>query len=262
MPDWAAFVVKSIPPPGAPQVQTGPWRPPGWSQTQPQRVSLAVTIPGLPEATVDTTTTVDGQLVPDESNVPNSETFPGTPDQVTRYYFDAVMRLDHNEEVVATRHPVQAGAAVTDHAYSLPAVVILDIKFSDAQQSFDVTQYTGNTSKSVAAYQTFISIKEQHLLCTLTTKLKTYENMLIENISGLESAATVFGVHFVIRLGEIIAGSVSNNTISARPDQNNDTNEGTKNSEPPSQSVVNQLTDIADPNQWNSNTKPNLVPSN
>lgn len=236
------------------------WRPPNWSQ--PQDVTLTVTIPGLPEASVSTSSTVNGLLVEDTSGSPSTTTEAATQSQNVTYFFDAVMRVDHVEEVIITSHPVQAGAAISDHAYKVPTQIYLDVKFSDAQQSYDITQYTGGTTKSVAAYQAFKYIKDNHLLCRLTTKLDTYENMLIESITAPESLATIFGVHMLIRLKEIIVGVVSVSTVSARPQQIDETQFGTLNGETPDQATINQLQGIANPNQWNNNTKPNLLPSN
>ena len=85
----------SIAPPPAPSTQRGPWRPPQWTNAPPQ-TSLAVM----------TTTTGSG---------------------TTNYYFDAVLRLLHQQPAVATQHPTQSGAPITDHMYLLPARVELSV---------------------------------------------------------------------------------------------------------------------------------------
>jgi hypothetical protein len=239
-------------------ITLGQWRPPLWGN-QPQLVSLTTTLPGLPKATVTSKILFGNEIVPGTSSGGTQE---ATPAQSTIYFFDAVLRLDHVEEVVITSHPVQDGAAISDHAFAVPARVLLEVKFSDAQQSYNVNQYRGGTTKSIAAYQAFKSIKDQRLPCKLSTKLNTYNNMIIESMAAHETRDTIYSLHLSIRLQQIIVGTVSVNTVSARPDQTSTTNQGTKAPNAPAQNLQ-YLQDVANPGQWNSNNKSSgAVPSN
>jgi hypothetical protein len=258
---WQAYVTRLSPAgvAGLDFLTQGPWRPPLWG-TQPQLVSLTITIPGVPSTNVSTEQTVGGVAVPTDASIGNAPTTQeGTPSRSTTYYFDAILRLDHIEDVIITSHPVQDGASISDNAYIMPARVSLEAKFSDAQQSYQVNQYSGGTTKSVAAYQAFKSIKDKRLPCTLATRLNTYSNILIEGISAHETRDTVYALHLTMRLRQILVAVVATNEVSARPDQNNSNNEGTKAPTPTPQNLQ-YLQDLANPNQWKSNNLPNLLP--
>jgi hypothetical protein len=188
--------------------QSGAYRPPQWSNG-PQLWSLTTTLPNQSASASDST---------DSSN-----TSPGTP---TTFFFDAVLRVDHNEEVVITHHPVQSGAALTDHAYSLPAQVTLEVGFSDAMDSFQSGQYSGGSSKSVTAYQQFQQIKDLHLPCTLATRLAQYSNMMIVQLRAPESRENFASTVMTIRLEQIILGSVQTSAQSSRNNQTGSTNDG------------------------------------
>src|SRR5580698_5830447 len=97
--NWLATVLDVTPPPDAPQNVPGPWRPPGWAG-QPQLVSLTTTLPGQPQTTEVKSTLIFGGE-PTESVAPATTTRQGQP-QSTTYFFDAVIRVDHSEDVVIT----------------------------------------------------------------------------------------------------------------------------------------------------------------
>jgi|SRR5580693_4487412 hypothetical protein len=188
--------------------QSGPYRPPQWS-AGPQLWSVTATLPNQSGSSSDLSS--------------SSNTSPGSP---TTFFFDAVLRVDHNEEVVITHHPVQSGAALTDHAYSLPAQVTLEVGFSDAMDSFQSGQYSGGSSKSVTAYQQFQQIKDLHLPCTLATRLAQYSNMMLVQLRAPESRENFASTVMTLRFEQIFLGSVSASTQSSRNQQTGSSPEG------------------------------------
>ena len=147
----------------------------------------------------------------------------------TTFFFDAVMRAEHAEEVVMTHHPVQNGASITDHAYAAPARLVLEVGFSDLQDSFVAEQYSGGSqSKSVNAYAQFKQIKDLRLPCQVATRLQQYDNMVIEQLLAPETNAQVASATMVIRFLQIIVATVDSQAVSARAQQTDTTNEGTK----------------------------------
>ena len=62
---------------------------------------------------------------------------------------------------------------------------------SDAMESFDPDSWSSDTSKSVSAYQTVLDLLKNRTLCTLKTRLDTYENVLVESIRDVQ--ANIFG---------------------------------------------------------------------
>jgi len=158
-----------------------PWRPPEWDG--PALTSMKVT----------------------ESKTDDN----GTPIQSTKLYvFDAVMRAHHTRRLTITQHPIQTTAdspvsSIRDHAYPEPAQVTLEIEMSDVMASYDPTSWQGNSSKSVNAYQVLVGLQKNRTLLTLTTRLETYSNMAIEQITAIDSAETIYGLRAAVTFTEV-----------------------------------------------------------
>jgi len=210
----------------------GPWRPPQWSQGSAAQlysltVAKIVTVSEVQPTTV--VSTVNG--VPNPTSPFGTQTLFGSQRQSAEsvtYFFDAVLRAEHRQDLVRTEHPVQSGASIVDHAYLRPARVILEIGMSDAMGSFAAGQFTSSASRSVSAYQTLLDLQSSRVPLTLSTRLNQYANMLIESIGAVEDARTRFAGKFQVVFSQIIVATVATKTVTARPDQTDATNEGVK----------------------------------
>lgn len=194
---------------------SGPWSPPQWAQ------------PALTMLTVPASS--------------NSST--GQPAAApTSYVFDAVFRVLHSRSIRKTQHPVLTGANVSDHAYVEPARVTLEVGMSDAMASFSAGVWVGWSTKSISAYQILKNLALNKTLFTLTTRLDTYSNMLIEHIDAPDENKTLHGLRATFTLGEIIAGGVTsaNSSSSARPQTTGSNSSGTVQSTTPDPSAVSQ----------------------
>ncbi len=176
----------------------GPWRPPEWNQP----ALTMITVPGtLNPATAGSTENVGGVDI----NLPGAPAFQNPPQYLV---FDAVLCAQHVRELRPTEHPIQTSvsspvASIVDHAYQLPARVTLDIGMSDAMQSYLPGMWTGNASKSVSAYETLVSLQRTRTLVTLTTRLETYRNMLIQQVAPADTVQTRRGLRASVTLVEI-----------------------------------------------------------
>ena len=132
------------------------------------------------------------------------------------YFFDAIRRVEHHQELVITKHPVQGGAAITDHAYLNPAKVVLEISMSDAVAMYNAGEYTGDTSKSVAAYSKFLMLQKNRVFLQLVTRIRKYNNMLISSISPIEDPTTGYSLNATIAFDEILMGNISTLKVSAK----------------------------------------------
>lgn len=223
-----------------PTIQSGPWRPPQWNL--PQLYSMTCTLPGTPSANVSSSSSVGGVTTPGSASSTSS---PGTPSTTTTYFFDAVLRAEHNQEAVGTKHPVQIGPAIVDHVYLMPARVVLEVGMSDAMDSFMAGQYSGARSKSVSAYQTFKQIQAARVPITLATRLDQYQNMWLQDVRATETNVTAHAARVTLYFEQIISAQTSSVTTSARPDQTGATNLGTKAPGGLSTSETNQLNSLA-----------------
>jgi hypothetical protein len=209
----------------------GPWRPPQWNQEQ--LFSLTVT-EVINEATSHQIT-FGGGVIGDTTDNPNIR----QNTKSTTYFFDAILRAEHRQELRKTEHPIQSGASIVDHCYLIPANVSLEIGMSDCMARFRAGQFTSDGSKSISAYQTLKDLQKKRVPLTLTTRLDQYTNMVIESIGAIENSQTRFGLRASVRFAQIIVAKVATTTVSARPDQTDLTNEGTKQTLPPSPTVAN-----------------------
>lgn len=197
------------------------FRPPQW--TQPQLTSISVNLPASP-ATQVTSAITDGNGNPIGNGTTTTQLATTTP---TTYFFDAILRIDHYQELRATDHPVQGGASITDHAYLMPARVSLEIGMSDAMDSYQSGQWTGSSSKSINAYQTLLMLQSLRIPVTVTTRLNTYTNMVIENVRSGDDVRTLHALNATVQFRQIFVGTVTTTTQSARPNQTGISSPGT-----------------------------------
>ena len=200
------------------------YRPPNWGLSSTQTYSITCTLPAN---------------TPSSAN-PNQNTT-ATPGQPTTYFFDATLRVEHVQEAVGTKHPVQVGPAIVDHIYLMPARVTLEVAMSDAMQSFQSGQYSGGTSRSVVAYQTFKQIQAARVPIALNTRLTGYANMWLVDVRGVEDSATSRGFRGTLRFEQIISAQVASATVSSRPATTDTTNEGTKGVQPVPADLMDQI---------------------
>lgn len=144
----------------------------------------------------------------------------------TTYFFDAVMRLDHSQELVITKHPVQNGASIVDHAYLQPSRLVLEVGFSDSMDSYTPGQYTNAGAKSVSAYQTFLNLQALRVPLTVNTRLKQYQNMELVGVRAADTNQTAHALKMLLSFEQIIVGTVTVQPQSNRPDQVNANNQG------------------------------------
>lgn len=188
------------------------YRPTEWALQTPQLVSLTAQVPVTAEALAQ-----GGFFLGSKQIVTNNN----NSFQPVTYFFDAVFREDHLLRVVPTRHPVQNGAALTDHAYVVPARVVLDVGFSDAMDSYKSGQYGGYATKSIGAFVTFQQLQSLRFPLTLSTRLNKYENMLIEEIHVHEDETTFHALKATVIFEQVLIGEVQTVPLSARSNQSN-----------------------------------------
>jgi len=244
------------------------YRPPQWS-SGPAMVSITVVpVQGSTNSLspaalpVNASNYVPGTEVP--ATGPLSGTLGGGPGAVrgsgsalTTYVFDAVLELEHEQRLEKTRHPVQTGADLSSHAYLMPPRVVMYVGMSDAMAAYasgannanttsatpnTVTPFSGgSTSKSVNAYQTMITLQAARSPLTVTTRLRTYTNMLITAISPREDFKTITGLKMRVEFEQIFTATTSTSVtgsasiaslsaVSARPDATQQTGLGQVNS--------------------------------
>lgn len=77
-----------------------------------------------------------------------------------------------------TQHPVQQGAAITDHAYNLPATVTVQVLFS------------ADTAPLAETYAKLRRLQSNRIPFNVVTGKRTYRNMLVKSLSQTNDAYT------------------------------------------------------------------------
>lgn len=206
------------------------FRPPNWSAVN----TTAIIVPAN---TLPNVTSANGEPLPNS----------GFTVGATLLVFDVVPRIEHRQEVTKTTHPIQTGANITDHAYIEPARVVLEIGMSDAVDSFQPGMWTASPSKSVSAYQALLAILKSRRPVQITTRLQTYQNMLLRTLTPIESAETRYGLRAAASFEEVLTASVtligggsSGLVDSLRPQATDENSTGTVQTVPPSASLIGQ----------------------
>jgi hypothetical protein len=125
------------------------------------------------------------------------------------YFFDAIMRIEHDTTTRITEHPVQSGANLSDHAYQLPARVTLEVNMSDAMDVFQPGQFSSFSTKSISAYQQLLAFQKARLPLQIVTRLNQYDNMLIEHISAPDDVSSLHGLRCIVNLRQIMTAQVA-----------------------------------------------------
>jgi len=239
---------------------TGLWRPPQWSG--PAMVSITVPPQSNNNSQQSTSSVTNSIVGSTPSSVSLSSTATAVPDTTPNvtppqvYVFDAVFTLEHEQRLEKTRHPVQTGADISSHAYLMPARVSMYVGMSDAMDSYAtgrnpkaspyVQPWTGNSSKSVSAYQQMLKLQASRIPLTVTTRLRTYTNMVITSIGPQEDVRTIKGLRMRIEFEQIFTAAIASAPISARNNDTQTTGLGAVNSQTPDGSLIDQFSAPAD----------------
>jgi hypothetical protein len=155
--------------------------------------------------------------------------------QGNNYFFDAILRTQHETTTRITEHHVQSGGNISDHAYQMPARLTLEIGMSELMDSYEVGSWA--SPKSVSAYQTLLKLQNARLPLIVETRLNLYRNMVIEQITAPDDYRNVTTLKCTVILRQIFTADVAVTTgpVPSRPQATTSTNEGTKSPEPPTQ---------------------------
>jgi hypothetical protein len=147
------------------------------------------------------------------------------------YYFDAVLRNDHTETQRITQHPVQSGASMTDHSFSLPSQLSLEIGMSDVMDSYTPGQWGTDQSeptRSVKAYQTILKWKKLGMPLTISTRLGEYQNMIVAMVTTPDDIRTLHGLRCQVTFQQILTYTIEVTKVPLRPAAVTTNNVGTK----------------------------------
>jgi hypothetical protein len=98
---------------------------------------------------------------------------------------DAVISEQHSDEMRITEHPVDVGAAISDHAYKAATQVVCTFGWSDSSRLVN-SALAGSFLRGVdtidEVYKKLVEIQDRRLPVRLSTARRTYETMLIQDL--------------------------------------------------------------------------------
>ena len=178
--------------------------------------------------------------------------------------FEGIIKTDHSREVRITNYPVQNGAIMSDHAIVMPSELEIQILVSDSYTPLSwrdlktgnglidtlMKQYDrinevrniksittlfrpkGQVAQSgeggVNAWQVLSMMQFLRLPIDVVTRLQTYKNMVITNISAPDDVNTLYGLMVNVHLREVHIYEVAEMVESARPHTTQTTQGGAK----------------------------------
>ena len=203
---------------------SGPYRPSLWGQI----LMTSLTVPAQSNTS----------MTQDSSNGTIQVTHAESTSQV--FVFDGYESADHNLKAVKTRKPTQTGSAITDHVYLEPRTVSLVIRMDESMDSYMPGQWSGAGTKSVNAFLALKSMWQNRTGLTVTTRLDTYQNMIITDLHTVDDANSTFGLRAVVTLEEIVFAQISSQQLSQREQVTGSTNQGELSSSAPAPVSVSQ----------------------
>lgn len=153
-------------------------------------------------------------------------------------YFDAWLTLNHQTSSTITQHPVETGAAISDHNFINPRRFSFEVGETDVVARPLVQ---GSGTRSVNAYQAIVALEYSRQLLTLVSKYGTFNNILIESIDVRDDYRTKNAMKATINLVEVRLAQTRFTQVSANIPAVDQTNRGQVNS----QSLAAQFTNQA-----------------
>jgi len=148
--------------------------------------------------------------------------------------FDAILKTDHTSKLTATSHPIENGANITDHAFTDPAEVSIEIGMTDCNG-------VGVSDKMFRSLQSLQASRRPH---TIVTRFKAYRNMLIMTMSVPDDFTTMNALKATLFLREIpVVGTATvevSERASGQESKTGTTNNGTVQPAQNNQSVLRQ----------------------
>jgi hypothetical protein len=138
--------------------------------------------------------------------------------QIGSVVLDATIREDHTTSLEVTEHAVEDGSPVGDHARKKPIVLTLEgiitntpATREDNDRTLEAQGFDDGTVNSIAdkpfwaqtQYLHLLYLQDQRELLTVPTSLRTYDNMILENLSAPVDQNTGDALRFTATLRQV-----------------------------------------------------------
>lgn len=118
------------------------------------------------------------------------------------YVFDAYLKMDHRERLTITKHPVQSGANISDHAYKEPREFEFLIGVSQTSQGKRLGQF-GIFDRPSEARKKLIEMMDSRKPVTLIYKYGEAD-VLIDDVDTPDDNTTDSALRVTVHMTEVI----------------------------------------------------------
>lgn len=133
-----------------------------------------------------------------------------------------VISEKHNDTLEITEHPVEVGAAISDHAYRRPSEVVMQVGFAGGGSLLD---FLDTTSIGLSAglspketYQELLDLQSSRVPFDVVTGKRIYSNMLIRALEVTTDRTSENVLSAVLTLREVIITSTTTTQVAAKED--------------------------------------------
>lgn len=119
--------------------------------------------------------------------------------RIAGFEADATIEEAHNDSAGITDHPVERGAAITDHAYRNPAQLTVVIGYSNSSAAAG-----GDPTYVQRIYQQILALQNTYEPFSVVTGKRVYRNMLIQALATTTSRETENVLILTVSMREII----------------------------------------------------------
>ena len=121
---------------------------------------------------------------------------------------DVTIEEQHNDSAGITDHPVERGAAITEHAYRNPAQLTVVVGYSNSSSSAG-----GDSSYVQRIYEQILALQNTYEPFTVVTGKRRYRNMLIQSLATTTDAKTENALILTVSMREIIVVETRSTTV-------------------------------------------------
>lgn len=138
----------------------------------------------------------------------------------------ATVREDHTDSLQITEHPVEQGATIADHAYKLPAEVVIEAMWSNSPASGAgsgiaspqayTSAFVGTGAGQVAdIYAKLLELQESRILFDVYTGKRVYRNMLLRTLVQKTDKDTEFALRVTATCRQVVIAKTQTLTVPA-----------------------------------------------
>lgn len=115
-----------------------------------------------------------------------------------------VIEEKHTDDLEITDHPIEIGAAITDHAFKHPAELNIQIGFSNSPIVLSSDDKYSDPFDVKVQYKELLRLQEQRVLLTVQTGKRSYDNMLIKSMVTTTDNKTESSLFVMLSLKQVI----------------------------------------------------------